>query len=147
MMVLDVNVLVTAFQPEMPHHPQTKHWLERVMIERRPLGVVDAVAASFVRIVTQRPFLTSVPEAFAFINRVRAEPNCRTLLPNAQQWAMFERTCRRTRRQGKAAQDVYWASFALELSHEFVTFDNGFAGIPGLTWRSPLDAQPRTNPR
>lgn len=147
MIIPDVNVLVVGFRQEMPDHLATKHWLDEIMMQRRPIGIVEAVAAGFVRVVTQRPFFTSVPDAFAFINRLRAEPNCRLVSPNAQQWSIFEQVCRATGRGGKAAQDAYWASFALELKCEFVTFDGGFAGMPGLTWRKPTDAHARTNPR
>src|SRR5438128_12656061 len=111
MLLLDVNVLIAAFRPEMPHHLDVKRWLEWLIAEDRPFGVVDALASSFVRVTTQKPFSTPISLALDFMNRVREAPSCWFIAPNPAQWAIFDRICRATRRHGKGAQDAYWASF------------------------------------
>ena len=149
MMLLDSNILIGAFRPELPDHAATRLWLDQLIAQGRPFGVVDGLLCGFVRIVTQKPFnpITPINRALEFVARIRASPSCRLLLPSDKQWAIFADRCRRTGSHGKAAQDAYWASFALELDCEFITFDGGFVRIPGLRWRSPFDAHTRTNPR
>jgi toxin-antitoxin system PIN domain toxin len=149
MMLLDVNILIGAFRPESPDHPAVKAWLEKVMTDRQAFGVADGILCGFVRIVTRKPFdpVTPVDNALDFANAIRGAASYRVVPPNANQWNLFETVCRRTASSGKAAQDIYWASFALDLDCEFITFDGGFSRVPGLRWRSPLEAQARTNPR
>ena len=148
-MLLDANVLIGAFRPEMPDHLATKKWLDDTMATGRAFGMVEGLLCGFVRIVTQKPFnpITPIDKALDFASRVRSVPSCRMLGPSPQQWTIFDDLCRRTRSQGRSVQDAYWASFALELDCEFITFDGGFARIPGLRWRSPLEGRARTNPR
>ena len=149
MMLLDVNVLIAAFRPEMPTHIATKAWLDQLVNSSTAFGLVDGVLCGFVRIVTQKPFdpITPIANALDFVRTIRATPNCRIVAPTGIQWDLFDDVCRQTRSHGKAAQDIYWASFALHLDCEFVTFDGGFVRVPGLRWRSPLEPQARTNPR
>jgi toxin-antitoxin system PIN domain toxin len=149
MILLDVNVLVSAFRPEMPEHLGTKAWLDRSVSQAVDLGFADGVLCGFVRVVTQKPFdpVAPIANALDFVAALRRIPSCHVVSPNPQQWDIFDSICRRTLSHGKAAQDLYWASFALELACEFITFDQGFARIPGLRWRSPLEDYTRTNPR
>jgi toxin-antitoxin system PIN domain toxin len=148
MMLLDVNVLVAAFRTELPQHADTHAWLNALVRDGQPFGMADGILSGFVRIVTRSPLnpITPIGVALDFAAALRDTPNCRIVAPNPAQWAVFDRVCRATRSHGRAAQDVYWASFALDLDCEFVTFDNGFSRIPGLRWRHPLERRARTNP-
>ncbi|MBC8108610.1 MAG: PIN domain-containing protein [Anaerolineae bacterium] len=147
MMLLDVNVLVNAFRPDMPAHAATKQWLDHVLRNQQACGFVDAIACGFVRVVTQPTFQTPLPAALDFIDRLRGEPSFQIVAPNSEQWSIFDQICRSSRRRGGDIQDAYWASFAIYLDCPFITFDRGFSTVPGLRWRSPIETQARTNPR
>ena len=148
-MLLDVNVLVAAFRPEFPHHAATNGWLTAMMRDGTSFGLADGILCGFVRTVTRKPFdpITPIEVALNFASMLRDFPTCRIVAASDSQWAIFDPSCRATRSHGKAAQDVYWASFALNLDCEFITFDGGFIRFPGLRWRSPLEPHARTNPR
>jgi toxin-antitoxin system PIN domain toxin len=147
--LLDVNVLITALRVEMPHHAFTRAWLNALLRDGPAFGVADGILRSFVRIATQRPFnpITPIDVALDFAAQLRSAPTCRVISATDSQWRMFDRLCRAAHLRGRAAQDAYWASFALDLECEFVTFDHGFGRIPRLRWRSPLKRQARTNPQ
>ena len=149
MMLLDVNVLMAAHRVELPDHVVVKRWLEGVINDGRAFGAVDGVLCGFVRIATQAFWKppTQVGEAMDFVGIIRGAPGYRVVQSSERQWEQFERVCRDGRLVGKAVQDAYWGSFALDLGCDWITFDRDFARIPGLRWRSPLDARARTNPR
>ena len=149
MLLLDVNVLIRAHRSDLVDHAEVKQWLDGLIASGTTFGFPDGILASFVRIVTQAPFdpVTPIAEALDFASRLRSVPSCRVLSADAVQWAAYESVCRRIGAHGRAAQDVYWASFALTHDAEWLTFDRGFSRVPGLRWRGPLEPRARTNPR
>lgn len=149
MLLLDANVLIRSFRADIDGHAEVSRWLERVIADQAPFGFPDGILMSFVRIVTQRPFdpVTPVELALEFAEALRSAPSCVVLPADQRQWETFSGICRRLRAHGRRAQDLYWASFALSHGGEWITFDEGFADVPQLRWRTPFDNQPRTNPR
>jgi toxin-antitoxin system PIN domain toxin len=147
MLLLDVNVLIAAFRVELPHHEATRRWLSSLIADKKPFGLPDAVFCSVIRIVTRRPFepVSTPAEALRFIHVVREAPSFRVIMPSESQWKVFTDLCAATDARGGKIQDLYWASFAIDMGCDFVTFDQGMADIPGLRWRSPLDNRSRFN--
>ena len=54
MRCVDLNILVFAFRPESPRHEEYRRWLDQARDGREPLGLIDAVAVGFLRVVTNR---------------------------------------------------------------------------------------------
>jgi predicted nucleic acid-binding protein len=52
--LLDVNVLVTAHRADAVGHDPVRNWLEAAVGGHRPVGVASVVASGFGRIVTRR---------------------------------------------------------------------------------------------
>lgn len=142
MLAPDVNVLVYAHREELREHRDCKRWLEETVAADAAFGLLDLVLSGFLRVVTHvRVFKTPTPldVALAFVDELRAQPNCVLVHPGARQWGIFERLCREVGAKGNLVADAYLAALAIESGCEWVTTDRDYGRFPGLRWRHPLD--------
>ncbi len=78
MVLLDVNVLVTAMREDAPRHQVMKDYLERLRRAPEPFGVSELVLSAALRVLTHpRVFVPATPldAALAWISALRATPN------------------------------------------------------------------------
>jgi len=141
MLLADVNVFLYAHRPESPRHDEHRSWLDAALGGMEPLGVSEAVLASFVRIAThgrvyREPTPTEV--ALTFCEAVLAAPAAVVLRPGPRHWQLFSSLVRTVGARGNLVPDAYLAALALEHGATWVTTDRGFARFPGLRWRPPL---------
>lgn len=142
MLAPDVNVLVYAFREELPAHRGCRAWLEATVGSEAAFGLSDLVLSGFLRVVAHpRVFKTPAPldVALAFVNELRAQPNCILLQPGTRHWSIFERLCRESGVKGSLVADAYLAALAIESGCEWVTTDRDYSRFAGLRWRHPLD--------
>ena len=142
MLLPDVNVLVYAHRRDATDHPRYLKWLESVVNNDEAYGLADLVLSGFIRVVTHpRVFNppSSLEDALAFAEALRAHPNCVPIAPGPRHWEVFTGLCRRARARGNLVPDTYLAALAIESGSEWITTDRGFARFPGLRWRHPLD--------
>jgi uncharacterized protein len=142
MRCVDVNVLVYAHRPESPDHDGHRAWLDRARSERQPLGLPDATASGFIRVVTHpKIFREPTPLALAldFVDALRQSPATVPLQPGERHWAIFSDLCRQVGATGNVAPDAYLAAFAVENGATFMTADRGFTRFPALDVGHPLD--------
>jgi uncharacterized protein len=142
MILFDVNVLVYAHRPDSLNHSAYSAWLERVLSAEEPFGLADLVLSGFLRIVTNRKvfrFPTPLAQAMAFVEAVRNQPNCLSVVPGPRHWPIFSRLCREAQAVGNLVPDAYLAALAIESGCEWITTDSDFRHFPGLRWRHPLE--------
>jgi toxin-antitoxin system PIN domain toxin len=140
MVLADVNVLVSAFRPELEHSELCRGWLTGVMRSDHAYGVSDLSLAAMVRVVTNpRAFSPpdSVEDAFRFAAALTRGANAVRLSPGARHWEIFERMCREGHVRGNRVTDAYYAALAIEHGCEWITLDGDYARFPGLKWRRP----------
>jgi toxin-antitoxin system PIN domain toxin len=140
MTLVDVNLLVYAFQPASPHHEAARSWLDA--LRERPFWVADEALLGFMRIVTNsRIFATpsTVAEALEFVAALRGSPGWRELPRTATRWATLQRVCDATGARAAGLSDAWLAVLALEQDAVLASADRDFAAIPGLRWLNPLD--------
>jgi len=143
MRLADVNVLVNAHRAEALEHSVARSWLERAINGVEPFGVVDAVLASFVRIVTNRrvfPVPTRTAEALTFCELLRSAPGVIPVASGRRHWEVFAELCTQLNVRGNLVPDAYLAALAIEHGATLVTYDRGFARFPGLRWQLPTEA-------
>ncbi len=141
MFLPDVNVLVYAHREGAEHHAACRHWLESIVNGDEAYGISELVLSGFVRVVTHpkvfaRP--SAIPEALAFADQLREQPNCVLVAPGPRHWEIFSRLCSESRVKGNLVADAYLAALAIESGCEWVTTDRDFGRFEGLRWRSPL---------
>lgn len=138
MILCDVNVLLSAMVPALPHHETCRDALE--VLRRTPgeMAVSDVVLAAVVRIGTNprlfQPALTA-DEVFAFVDALRAPPTG-TVAPGERHWTIFRDLVLGLGIRGSDTTDAYLAALAIESRCEWWTTDRGFARFPGLRWRN-----------
>jgi uncharacterized protein len=128
MILLDVNILVSAHRADADQHRGIKSWLEAALSD--PAGV--AVSEIF-----KKP--TPLAQALDFLEDSRSREELHLLGPGAAHWKIFVDLCRRSDARGNLVPDAFHAVLAIELGCEWLTLDRGFARFAGLTWRHPLD--------
>ncbi len=141
MLLADVNVFLYAHRPESPDHAAHRDWLEQHLVGPEPMGISEAVLASFVRVCTHhRVYREPTPpeSALAFCEAVLSAPAAMALRPGPRHWEIFASLCRTVGARGNVVPDAYLAALAIEHRATWVTSDRGFGRFPGLVWKTPL---------
>jgi len=137
----DVNITVASFRPDHTHHDPMRRWLQAASIGPEPLGILDLVLSSMVRITTNPNFMgsaASLADALAFAEALRAAPSAVVVRPGPRHWPIFRELCLATGARGNRIPDAYLAAIAIEADAVFVTADRGFEMFPGLRSLDPL---------
>jgi hypothetical protein len=136
----DVNVLVDAFRTDAPGHERARTWLDVARQGNEALVVLPEVAASFVRIVSNRRIWrlpSNSTDALSFVAALRASPAVRWQHAGPRQWEIADRLIRELGLSGDEVPDAYLAAAALDLGATFVTSDRGFARFRDLKAVAP----------
>lgn len=135
MNVLDVNVVVSLFQADHPHHTVSSDWLRAAVGRGETLTVPDLVWVGFVRTVTN-PRVFAVPatfeQAWNFLQAVVEKPGYRTYVSHPRALAEFAMQGASVRASGNLVTDAYIAGCAAAYGGTVVTFDRDFRKFDGL---------------
>ncbi len=143
MLCVDVNVLVYAHRRDLDDHATIRAWLDAARTGAETVGLCDAVASGFLRVVTNaRVFIDPTPfdDALAFLEVLRASPSVAVVQPGERHWGVFVELCRTIGATGNDVPDAYLAALAIEHGATWVSADRGFARFPKLRWALPNSA-------
>ena len=142
MILVDVNILVYAFDAASTHHLAYRTWLTNTLDGRTEVGLADATLVGFVRIVTnqrifERPATT--PQAMEFANAIARSPRARWLVPTARTWDEFDDITGIDRQlRANHLPDAWLAALAITHGGRLATADRGFARFADLDWFDPI---------
>jgi hypothetical protein len=142
MILLDVNILVSAHREDAEQHRPIKGWLQSALREPPGVAVSELALSGCLRIITHPKIFkkpTPLLQALDFLEDFRSREQVHLLGPGAGHWEIFVDLCRRGDARGNLVPDAFHAALAVELGCEWVTLDRGFARFPALNWRHPLD--------
>lgn len=142
MIIIDVNVLVYAFDLRSVDHDRYASWLEGVLASDELVGVSDLVLSAFTRIATHPRILVrpaTIETALAFADQIRDSAATVVVSPGERHWSIFEHLCRSSGAKGNLVADAFHAALAIESGAEMITADRDFSRFSGLRWRHPLD--------
>ena len=141
MIVLDVNLVIYAYDTASPHHKQAIRWMEKALSGSEPVGLPWQTASAFLRISTN----TKLPgdrftseEAAHILDELLDQPNVRLLVPGEQHWGLFRRMITEGQARGPLVSDAQLAALTIEHGGVLHTTDRDFARFPGLRWINPL---------
>ena len=140
MTLADVNILLSAFRSDLPHHALCRQWLDGVVNGEAAYGVAPQVLGSVMRIATHpRIFAhpSTLDEVFAFAAVVASQPHSQLVTPGSRHWGIFCDLCCRASASGNLVQDAWFAALAIESGCEWITLDRDYARFTGLRWRAP----------
>jgi toxin-antitoxin system PIN domain toxin len=142
--VLDVNVVVSAFRADHPHHLRVRPWLERVLATTTPIAVPDLVWVGFVRLCTNRrvfPVPSAVDETLAFVRAVTAQPAYVHVGGLGASIDPFLDVVADSAASANLATDAYIAAVALGWAAQVATLDRDFRRFDGLRIIEPANAE------
>ena len=142
MILPDVNVLIYAFRADSPRHAEYNDWLTSSISGYEAFGVSELVLSGVLRVLTHpRIFSPPTPlgKALAFIDALRAQPNCVLVQPGPWHWEIFTQLCSTAGAKGNLVADAYHAALAIEHGCEWITTVRDYSRFRGLRWRHPLD--------
>ncbi len=143
MIVLDVNLLIYAYDTTCPEHIKARGWLEDVFSGDESIGLPWQNLAAFLRILTYpgtfgERFTTA--QVIAIIDAWLALPHVRTLAPGDHHWELLQEMLVKGDVRGKLTTDAALAALTVEYGGVLYTNDRDFARFPGLRWVNPLAA-------
>ena len=141
MIVIDVNLLIYAYDTTTPSHAEAKAWIEEVFSSSDAIGLPWQNIAAFIRVLTY-PGLHgerfSRDQVLFIVDQWLAMPHMRALAPGERHWSLFREMLIKGDARGKLTSDAALAALTIEYGGVLHTTDRDFARFPGLRWVNPL---------
>ena len=142
MTLLDVNVLLYAYNADASEHVAARTWLGGLFASREWVGLTWLTLWAFLRIATNprvfdRPLSTS--EAEAAISSWLAQPAAGILEPGERHWDILRGLVHDGQAAGPLVMDAVLAAIALEHGATVCTTDRDFSRFPGIQWVNPIE--------
>lgn len=141
MIVLDVNLLLYAYDATSSAHAQARRWLESVFSGEEPIGMPWQTLGAFLRIITN----SNIPgqrftseEAAGIIDQWLDHPLVVLLTPGDYHWPLLRQMIIEGQAHGPLVTDAQLAALAIENGGVLYSTDRDFARFPGLRWVNPL---------
>ena len=141
MIVLDVNLVIYAYDTASPHHKSAIRWLEKALSGGEPVGLPWQTASAFLRISTNANLpgdRFTAEEASQIVDELLDQPNVRLLVPGEHHWGLFRQMITEGQARGPLISDAELAALTIEHGGVLHTTDRDFARFPGLRWTNPL---------
>jgi uncharacterized protein len=139
--VLDVNLLLYAYDSACSEYKSARAWLETVFSGREPVGLPWQTISAFLRIHTNSRLpgdRFNIEEAARVIDRWMELPQVQLLVPGERHWGLFRRMLLEGQVRGPLTTDAQLAALTIEYGGVLHTTDRDFARFPGLRWVNPL---------
>ncbi len=143
MKLIDVNVLLYAYDREASQHAVCSAWLESALNSEELVALPWLTLLAFLRITTnskayKRPFTND--EACQIISGWMARPNVRLIEAGERFWEILKAQMVEAQVRGPMVSDAALASLAIEHGAEMVSVDRDFRRFRGLRLIDPTEA-------
>lgn len=140
MILVDANVLLTAYDERSPGHREVRRWLEQALGEEADVRVALTTILAFIRIATN-PNVYEQPrtpaDALAIVAAWLARPNVRIAGPTERHWALLADVAEEAKARGPMLMDAHLATLAIEHGAAVATSDRDFRRFPRLKLIDP----------
>ena len=141
MILVDVNILLYAYNDESPRHDAARVWWEAQLSGTRLVRVAWVTVSAFLRLATQPrvfPVPMSIVQACDRIDRWWEQPVFGVLEPTERHWTVFSNLVRTAQATGNLVTDAHLAALAIEHGATLASTDQDFRRFEGLDWTDPL---------
>jgi uncharacterized protein len=141
MIVLDVNLLIYAYDTTCKEHKKARNWVEGAFLGDEPVGLPWQNISAFLRILTYPEAFGerfTMEQAAGIVDEWLALPHVRALVPGEGHWKLFQEMLAKGDVRGKLTSDAALAALTVEYGGVLYTNDRDFARFPGLRWVNPL---------
>ena len=142
MIVVDVNVLLYAYNPSAEQHKKARGWLEDALSGHEPVALSWVVILAFLRLSTNRrvfPRPLSRAEAALIISKWLERSQAVVLNPSERHWSILQETMSAGKATGPLVTDAHLAALAIEHGATLYTTDRDFARFPKLKFKNPIE--------
>ena len=142
MTLLDVNVLLYAYNADASEHVAARTWLGGLFASREWVGLTWLTLWAFLRISTNPrifPQPLSVREAFEIMRGWLALPSVVVIQPGARHASLLERLAVENKAGGPLMMDAALAAMALEHGAVLASTDRDFSRFPNIQWVNPIE--------
>jgi toxin-antitoxin system PIN domain toxin len=141
MILVDVNLLVFASNPDSPFHSKATSWWVSELRAQTPIAIAWITVSAFVRLTTNRSVMKkplssidSVAQMTSWLSRSHIKP----AEPGSNYWRIFSDLIVRHSLSGSSITDAHLCALAIENGWELCAADNGFSRFKGLQWKNPI---------
>jgi hypothetical protein len=141
MIVLDVNLLIYAYDTTCKDHRKALKWIKEVFSGDETIGLPWQTISAFLRILTYPETFgerVTMDQAIAIVDDWLAISHVRTLPQGEEYWKLFREMLIKGDVRGKLTSDAALAALTMEYGGVLYTNDRDFARFPGLRWVNPL---------
>ena len=141
MKLLDLNLLLYAFDESSPRHEQARPWVERAVAGPETVALPWVVLLGFVRLTTRPAVFAdplSVDEALDVVDGWLDQPATAVIQETPRHAAVLRQLLAPLGTAGNLTTDAHLAALAIEHGAELFSTDADFSRFPGLRWRDPL---------
>ena len=141
MIVIDVNLLLYAYDSASLEHDRAAAWLDQGLSSSAAIGLSWHTILSFLRISTSLKMIVrplELDHAASIISDWLERPNVSIIDPTERHWEIFSKLLPRSRVRGSLIMDAHLAALAIEHGATLCTNDRDFARFPGLRVEYPL---------
>ena len=142
MILLDVNILLYAYNSRAPQHERAKRWLEEILSSgTRRIGLPWLTIWAFLRIGTNpraMPRPMTAGKAFEIVGQLLESPRVLLVNPGPRHAELLRRLVIECQVKGPLLTDAVLAALALEQGAKLASTDHDFSRFPELQWFNPL---------
>ena len=142
MILIDVNLLLYAYDSSSSEHLTAKIWWEDALSATEIVGLPWHTILGFIRISTnhrilEQPF--SLQQVTDIVDSWLSLPMVKLVGPDINHWQRFKVLLVNTQSPANYVPDAHLATLAIEYGATLYSTDRDFARFPGLQWRNPLN--------
>ena len=142
MIIPDTNLLVYAYNNEVPQHVAARQWWEDMVAGNESVGIPWVVSTGFMRLMTNPRVVASpisTSDAVGYVREWFQHEHITPVNPGPDHLARLDQILQVAGRGGNLVPDAHIAAVAMEHEAEVHTYnESDFARFPGLQWRNPL---------
>ena len=144
MTVLDVNVLLYAYNADAPQQAAAARWLGELLESSETIAIPWITVWGFVRISTNSRIWDkprTAEDSFAIIRDWLGQPNVIALEPGARHCDILENLVSKNQALGPMVTDAVLAALAIEHGASLASTDHDFRRFPELQWIDPMNSR------
>jgi toxin-antitoxin system PIN domain toxin len=139
--VLDVNLLLYAYNSASSRHHAAYAWVRETFSGTELVGLPWQTIWAFLRIATNSRLPGehfSMERAVAIVEQWMDLEQVRLLAPGERHWNLLQQMLLEGQVRGPLTTDAQLAALTIEYGGVLYTTDRDFARFPGLRWVNPL---------
>lgn len=143
MKLLDVNLLLYAYDSRSPRHEPAREWLEQTLSGTETVGLAWIVLLAFIRLSTRALVVEQPLDVGGAVELVESwlEQPCVTVIhPTERHAAILRELLAPLGSAGNLTTDAHLAALAIEHGALVCSCDADFSRFAGLRWVDPLKA-------